>query len=123
MPLYGSSTPITHTTGKPSTAWNNETLTLPTQAKSQAIYLKRNANLPNCLSVEVQFSASPGAFQIDVEVADTDADGFYIKSGSGLSALGAGNVGRLEITNLVAKFVRLKMATRTNAVAVTANFF
>jgi hypothetical protein len=123
MPLYGSATPITQTPGKPSEVWSNETLTLPAQSKSQAIYLKRQANMPNCISIEVQFGGSPGAFQIDVEAADTDAEAFYIKVGTGLSTLGSGNVARLEIPSIVAKFVRLKMTTRTNAVAVTAKIF
>ena len=122
MPQYGSATPITHSTGRPSTVWNAETLTLPAQAKSLAISMKRQPNWPNCVSVELQFSASPGAFAIDVETADTDADAFYVMKAS-VSALGAGNTARLEMTNIVAKFMRLKMNSRTNLVAVTAKFF
>lgn len=122
MPLYGSATPITHSTGRPSTVWSAETLTLPANSRSLAIFLKRQPNMPNCLSVEIQFGGSPGAFSIDLETADTDAEAFYVMK-STISALGAGNVARLEVANIVAKFARLKMNTRTNAVAVTANFF
>lgn len=122
MPLYGSATPITLEAGRPASVWKNETLTLPANAKSQAVFMRRQANMPNCLSVEIQFSAAPGAFGIDLEVADTDADAFYVMKQS-VSALGSGLVARLEVTNLVAKFARLRMVTRTNSVAVSANFF
>lgn len=115
MPLYGSATP---TTGS-GTVWNNETLTLPAQSKSQSIGLRRSPGIPSCLSVEVQFAAAPGAFQIDLEVADTDADTFYVMKQS-LTALATGFVARMEIPSLVARFARLRMVTRTNVVAVTA---
>lgn len=122
MPLYGSATPITHEVGRPSTVWNAETLSLPTQSRSLAIFLRRQSHMANVLSVEVQFSASPGAFSIDVEAADTDVEAFYIMKAT-ISALGSGNVARLEIPSIIAKFVRLKMNSRTNSVAVTAKFF
>lgn len=122
MPLYGSSTPITLNAGSPVMAWNAETLTLPANSKSVAIGLRRNANAPNCLSVEVLFGAAPGAFQIDLEVADTDADAYYVMKVS-LTTVSAGQVGRLEVPSLVAKFARLRMVTRTNSVAATAKFF
>jgi len=77
--------------------------------------------LPTCLSVEIEFSGAPGAFALDVETADTNAEKYYTKRTPPIAAVNAGQVARVEITNLVAKYVRLKMSTLTaNDVTVTA---
>src|SRR6476659_4949893 len=100
MPAYGSAPIQNLSPGYPSVLWNAETVA--NGAISVAVNLKRNANLPNCASVEISFAATPGAFQIDVEVADTDADKYYVTKASLTSGLNAQFVGRLEVLNLVA---------------------
>lgn len=125
MPVYGSATPATMTPGWPSTVWNDENV--PTTGAAQysvPVSMKRQANMPNCLSVELAFAANPGAFSVEVQFADTDADKYYVtRPPAFASGLSAGFTGRIEYTNIVAKLARLKMVTLTNAVKVTAKMF
>lgn len=112
------------TEGRPITLWDAETVTgSPDPAESKQFCLHRNPNLPNCFSVELEFSANPGAFQLDVQTADTDEDKYYVTKASLSTGLNENFVGRIEVTNVVAKFARLKMITLTNAVEVTARVF
>jgi hypothetical protein len=78
--------------------------------------------LPVCFAVEIEFSAAPGAFSLDVELADTNAEKYYVKRAPAITAVSAtGFVARVEVTNVVAKYVRLKMGTVTaNDVTITA---
>jgi hypothetical protein len=124
MPAYGSSTPATLESGRPTLVWNNENVPTSGAAQmSQAVCLRRNPNLPNCVSVEVIFAANPGTFGVDLQAADTDQDSFYVTKATLNSGLNGTFAGRIEATNLVAKFLRLRMATLTNNVKVTAKFF
>jgi len=88
---------------------------------SFAVQLRRNRGnfYPWGVSVELSFSANPGAFQCDVQIADTDADANYITIGS-ITNVNAGFVGRLDLTTLWPKFLRLNMVSLANAVNVTA---
>jgi len=125
MPVYGSGTPATLAPGWPSVVWNDENV--PTTGAAQysvPVSLKRQATMPNCLAVELAFAANPGAFSVEVQFADTDADKYYVtRAPAYTSGLSAGFVGRIEYTSIVAKFARLKMVTLTNAVKVTAKMF
>jgi len=118
MPVYGSAP--SGQTGLGALVWSAETPAVGTA--SVPVVMGRTPNFPNCLGVEIAFAAAPGAFQIDLETADTDQDKYYVVKGSiGTGTpLNAQFVGRIEITNIVAKFARLRMVSRTNAVAVTA---
>lgn len=120
MPAYGSAPPGTSST-LGGAVWNNEAIIAG--AKSIPIAMSRSGNLPNCVSVQVEFAADPGAFAIDLQVADTDADKYYVTKATLNTGLNPTFVGRMEVTNLVAKFARLKMVTKTNAVNVTAKMF
>lgn len=74
------------------------------------------------MAVEVQFSGAPGAFEVDVEAAEIDDPAHYVKVGS-ITTVNASNVGRLDITSstpFFGRFVRLYMASLTNAVDTTA---
>lgn len=73
---------------------------------------------PLGFAVDGKFSAAPGAFEVDIQVADVDADANY-------QTISNGNVTTVDATNftfhfdctwIVAKFVRAKLLTRTNAV-------
>jgi hypothetical protein len=68
------------------------------------------------------FSGAPGAFEIDVQVSDDDVDTHY-------QTITNGNVSTVDATNFTwhmdailssAKFARLLMRSRTNAVSATA---
>lgn len=75
---------------------------------------------PIGFSVEVSFASAPGAFEIDVQTADTDQDGFYVKNTALTGGLNTNNVGRIEMVSYWALFMRLNVVSLTNAVAVTA---
>ena len=128
MPAYSSdptsTRPILHT-GYAGAVWSAEQplASSPLEPASRALSLHRDPNLPNAFSVEVEFAADPGAFQIDVQLADTDADKYYVTKASLTSGLNADFVGRIEVTSAVAKFVRLLMVSQANAVNVTAKIF
>jgi hypothetical protein len=73
---------------------------------------------PLGFAVDGKFSASPGVFEVDVQVADVDADANY-------QTISNGNVSTVDTTNftfhfdctwVVAKFARLRLVTRTNSV-------
>jgi hypothetical protein len=67
------------------------------------------------VTVEIQFDANPGTFEIDVQEADTDADGFYITPTSGTYTIAAVNsttfVVRADFSPTGGKFFRLFMKT------------
>lgn len=75
------------------------------------------AGLPY-IHVEILFSAAPGAFQIDVQQADTDNAGNYVTVAS-LTSVDANQVGYLDI-QLAARYVRLHVTSITNTVNTTA---
>jgi hypothetical protein len=79
----------------------------------------RSAHYPWGFSVEVAFSGPPGAFEIDVMVADTDNPNYFI-SATNISAVNSGNVGRVDVLNSWAKYVAVYVKTLSNAVAITA---
>jgi len=121
MPVYGSAPPKTAEGGIPQAVWNDENVTAG--SSSLAVGLQRNENLSNCLSVELLFAANPGAIKVDLQTADTNEEKCFVTKASYETGLSAQFVGRIEATNIVAKFVRLKMVTLTNAVKVTARIF
>jgi hypothetical protein len=113
-------------TGYPSTLWNAEAPgdgSPVAGISSQAFALHRDPNLPSCFSVQVEFSGNPGAFQLDVQTADTDAEKYYVTNQSVTTGLNASFVLRIEVLNVVAKFMRLQMVSMANAVTVTAKVF
>lgn len=77
---------------------------------------------PGQCSIEIKFSADPGAFQIDAQVADTDTEAAYVtESGTTVTTVNAGFYTRIEMWPFVGKFVRLIMTDDpANAVTVTA---
>lgn len=72
-------------------------------------------------SVEIAFSADPGAFQIDVQTSDTDNDIDYVTETSITGGMNSHFVCRTEISNpFVAKFWRLNLVALTNGVTISA---
>lgn len=121
MPAYGSVSPPLMSAGYGSAVWNNENVTAG--SCSQAVCMHRNPNLPNCISVQLKFATDPGAFSIGLEVADTDQDAYYVSKATLTTGLNPSFVGRIEATNIVAKFLRLRLNTLTNAVKITATIY
>ena len=98
--------------------FNNETVAVG--GASIAVQLERisHSSYPWGTSFQVKFAANPGAFEVDIQIADTDADSDYI-SVAQIAAANATFVGRYDMTNLFPRFVRARVVSLTNAVGVT----
>ena len=127
MPAYGGNSGAIGTlvAGVPQTVWSNEAVPASggNAQISVAVALHRSPNFPNVFSVEIKFAADPGAFAVELQTADTNEDAYYVVKATLNAGLNAAFAGRIEATNIIAKFARLRMATKTNAVNVTAKFF
>jgi len=71
-------------------------------------------------AVEIVWSAAPGVISVQLQTADTDIDAAYIQEGAAITNVNAGNVTRAEFPDVVAKFVRILIATLPNNVTATA---
>lgn len=73
-------------------------------------------------SITGKFSGAPGAFEIDVQVADVDADTNYQTCANGniTSVDATNNTFHFDGPTVTATFMRLLMRTRTNSVSVTS---
>jgi hypothetical protein len=73
-------------------------------------------------AVDGKFSGAPGVFEADVQVADVDADANYqTASGMNISTVDAtNNTFHADCTLVTAKFARVRLLTRTNAVGFVA---
>lgn len=125
MPAYNSNGPAPVTSiapGDSAQVWNAETPAAGTggASASQQIALTRAQGVGQGIRVQGFFAGAPGAFEIDVQGSEVDADAQY-------QTLSGGNITAVDATNNtfafdfagVPKFVRGLMRTRTNAVAVT----
>ena len=92
-------------------------------AASQRVALGSPGGSPGGFSVTGFFSGAPGAFEIDVQVSDVDADAQF-------QTCANGNITSVDATNqtfhfdgstVLPTFVRLLMRSRTNAVNITAD--
>jgi hypothetical protein len=96
---------------------------------SRAVQLERinRSNYPWGVSFEIYFTdvngnpASPGAFEVDIQTADIDQDSHYctINALNAAGQLNASFVGRIELPNFWAKYVRAFVKTLTNAVSTS----
>jgi hypothetical protein len=129
MPNYPTTVSATTLPAFPPTAlwpgefaylFNAESPAAP-QASDRVAIGNKDMNYPASISVEVQFSAAPGAFELDVQDADTDADAYYQNvSGGQLTAVSAAFTGRIELVPIKGRFLRVRLASLDNAVQVTA---
>jgi len=71
-------------------------------------------------SVQIQFSADPGAYQVDIQTSDTDADGNYVTLYSLNGGLNSNFCTRQEMPLFWAKFLRVQLVSKTNPVNLTA---
>jgi hypothetical protein len=127
MPAYpgnGLATVLQYT--KQGLFWIGETVPVTYPGSlSVAFQLARvdSAFYPWGFAVEVQFASNPGASEVDIMGAETDAATNYIKIGSitTFTSLVSGNyVGRFESLALYPKYIALNMTTLGTSVPVTA---
>jgi hypothetical protein len=75
---------------------------------------------PPMVTVELRFSGAPGAFEVDIQEADTDADAFYITPSNAAytvtAVVAATGIFRVDLSPTGGKFMRLFMKTLTNGV-------
>lgn len=90
-----------------------------TQA-SVAVQLARLpwAGYPFAAAFQVSFSGDPGAFELDVEGAEDDADAYYVKLDD-ITTVNAAFTGRVSICSAYPKFVRVRLISITNDVLTT----
>lgn len=122
MSLYSANSPaIALYSGDTGYAWSSENPAVGSSSQQFALPRAPWASVPLPLSVEIVFAGAPGAFEIDAQTADTDADANYVKETNGaITAVSANNVARLELPSTVARFLRLNLVSLTNPVAITA---
>jgi hypothetical protein len=123
--VYGTNPPPTIGPNSAAVAWNAETPTPgngTTAASQQFILLAGNNKSGMPFSVDGKFSGAPGAFEVDVQVAATDVDTNYqtVSNGNITTVDATNNTFHLDATLVTARFVRLLMRSRTNAVSITA---
>jgi hypothetical protein len=79
---------------------------------------------PPMVCVELHFDGAPGAFEVDIQEADTDADAFYILPSATAYTVNvvvaATQNARVDLSPTGGKFMRLLLKTLTNAVKVRA---
>jgi hypothetical protein len=81
-------------------------------------------NHPGTVAIEGFWSGAPGNFSLQPQTSDTDADGMYQSEGAAFTQAAAtvntaANTFRLEITTIAAKFFRVNLVSRANAVNLT----
>lgn len=88
---------------------------------SAAAFLERikGTYYPWGISFEISFDSNPGPFQIDIQTSDSDVEASYVTISSLTTGLNASNVGRVELNNFWAKYVRVNIVRLTNPVEVT----
>ena len=103
--------------------WNADTPASGTLSQQVALARSRGG-YPPAASVEVIFSASPGAFEIDVQEADTDLASNYVGALGGAlttATLGANGtyVVRIDLNPVTARFLSLLMKTAPTWTSLT----
>lgn len=88
---------------------------------SQEVALTSAGGVGNGISASGFFSGAPGAFEVDIQVSDVDADADYqTLAGGNITTVDAvNNTFHFEDPYCCAKFVRGLMRSRGNAVNVT----
>ena len=103
--------------------WAAETISVGELSLAWELARQTSMYYPWGFSVEVQFSGSPGVFEIDVMGADTDMAANFVKIGS-ITAVNAGFVGRADFSNGGAtyawpRYIALSVVTFPNAVTAS----
>lgn len=125
MPNYSQSSaalPISSLyPGQSGLSFDAETPTAPQAGKAFCIAALGPGSQPKSVNLEIAFSADPGAFQVDLQEADTDVDAAYVTiSGASLTAVNSGFYARVDKIPASARFYRASLVSRTNSVTLTA---
>lgn len=94
----------------------------PPQASIAVTLQPSETNASPMVTVEGRFSGAPGAFNVQIQEADTDADAFYITPANAaytVTAVNSQNVFRVDLSPTGGKFMRVLLSSRTNAVTFT----
>ncbi len=128
MPAYGSQNWVEHIQpgSLPYAFWSAENPLTGTASVPVALTGRHMVN-PGAIKIELFFSATPGAFTIDVEEADTETANAYQKIGGAtltlIGASGSGFYARIDIATVAyaGKYIRLLSTLQNaNSVNVTA---
>src|ERR1035438_2570269 len=97
-----------------------ETLTAP-QASIAVNLQSQVSDTGAAVGIEGFFSGAPGAFNVQVQVAETDADGFYLTSATAaytITALGnsTAQTFRVDLSPSGGKFMRILLSSLANVV-------
>ncbi len=100
--------------------WNNERIAAASASVAVQLERQKSAFYPNGASFELAFSGNPGAFEVDIQAADTDQESSYVTINPVTGNLNSSNATRVERPDIYAKFVRFYIKTLTNDVNTTA---
>jgi hypothetical protein len=108
--------------GASAVVWSAETPLVGT--KSAAVCIARLCdNSVTSVSFEVKFSGAPGAYEIDIQEADTDEDAAYLSINNAVLTLSTNNYARYDMSPMQGRFVRALMKIATaNAVTLIGKF-
>jgi len=123
MPVYNAAViPKSVAPGDVETVWNAETPAPGNGGASASaqVALVQAGGSSSC-HFDGKFSGAPGAFEVDCQGADVDADGNY-QTFSGLNITSVDSVNNTFHAEVITdvRFVRMLMRSRTNAVSITA---
>lgn len=122
MPAYNASPPSSIAPGELITVWNAESPVAGAggASASQQVALVSPRGGNGSLHFDGKFSAAPGSFEVDCQVADVDVDTNYqTLSGLNVTAVDATNQTFHAETITNARFARMLLRSRTNAVSIT----
>ena len=107
MPAYGTNPPVGVYVGDQAVVWNDRRFRL--NGKSQAIALGTTGSAhPATLRAQVDFNASPGTFEVDLQESDNDIDANYQTVANVAATVGAPTYScYIQYVNPTGKFYRL----------------
>lgn len=128
MPSYATAKSVGGQSGVRQVVWNGETPASGAggASASMAVALpKQRFHGDYGFNADLEFAGNPGVFEVDVQVANVDADNQYVSIGqitaAVLSADGVTYIATAEFATNTRPFVRLLNKTaNANAVAQTA---
>ena len=127
MPAYNSTVPpYAIWPGDTQNIWNAESPSAGTSSQQMALG-ERDSRGGTPFSADIQFSANPGTFEVDVQVANVDQDSAYYTldqattTDGAITQVNAGFAAHLDAPFVTAKFARLKLVSLQNAVTITAS--
>lgn len=119
MPAYNTAqgVPCIYPSDLAYAVFSGETLSV-NEVSQQVAVSRQNEGEPG-ITVELQFSANPGVFEIDLQEADTDATNFYLNVASAVinaATQGADSkyYARFDAASFAGQFARLFVKTWPN---------